>query len=228
LCESLKNTGLAGVPEEYFLLQADEPGFEFSRWSNAHNVHNQDEFIEMVKEKGTTSNGVFGSKMMWNYFPETMHLLRKTSGFQTISDARVLQQLFPNLRYIWITRNDKVRQAVSWSIAAQSNVYASWMGEVREEELTFDFSQIDNLHRLVLEGESGWRAFFNENNIEPFHVTYEALVNNYEGTAKSILDFLSIEYPANLVFSKRKLRKQANALNDAWVEKYLAQKEKRS
>jgi LPS sulfotransferase NodH len=43
---------------------------------------------------------------------------------------------------------------------------------------------------------------------------------NYEPTAIRILEYLKIPYPKNIVFGERRLQKQADALNETWVEKY--------
>ena len=98
---------------------------------------------------------------------------------------------------------------------------------VPEQEPEFDFTLIDNLHRLVLEGEAGWRAFFDECGVEPFKVIYEDLVESYEKTALRILDYLDVAVPADLVFGERRLRKQADGLNEVWVAQYLEMKAKR-
>jgi LPS sulfotransferase NodH len=56
-------------------------------------------------------------------------------------------------------------------------------------------------------------------------VPYEELVEAYEQTALAILDYLNIPFPENLVFGERRLQRQADAINEAWVEKYLAMKD---
>src|SRR4051812_48257017 len=87
LCELLGSTGIAGRPEEYFeylaatgrarqpreyfppdadpgileLLAPLEPPLEPGDWEAR---------LRDALERGTTPNGVFGSKMMWAYLPD--------------------------------------------------------------------------------------------------------------------------------------------------------------
>jgi LPS sulfotransferase NodH len=79
-----------------------------------------------------------------------------------------------------------------------------------------------------LEGEAGWQTFFEASGVQPFKVVYEELVEAYEETALGILDYLNIPFPKDIVFGERRMQKQADTLNDLWVEKYLAMKEQAS
>jgi hypothetical protein len=53
-------------------------------------------------------------------------------------------------------------------------------------------------------------------------------VEAYEETALRILDYLNVPFPKDLVFGERRMQKQADVLNDQWVEKYLAMKHQAS
>lgn len=223
LCEALKNTGLAGNPEEYFL---DGQGWEDGEWAHQHHVTTRPDYLKLVFNHGTSPNGVFGAKIMWNYFPIMIEKLTALPGYQGWPAPQIILDLLPNVQFIWMVRRDKVRQAVSWARAAQTDVYA-WhknTAPAPKQEPCFDFSFIDNLHRLVLEGEAGWQSFFVACGKEPIKVIYEDLVDDYEGTALRILDALKIPYPIAIQFQERKLQKQADSLNDLWVEQYLRMK----
>ena len=225
LCEALKNTGLAGFPEEYFL---DGQGWEDGEWARQNGVVTRDDYLRLVFEKGTSPNGVFGAKIMWNYFPIMHQKLTELPKYRGWNAPPLLADLFPDLHYIWIVRRDKVRQAVSWAKAGQTNVYGWSKGEplpVPRQEPTFDFTFIDLLYNLILEGEAGWQSFFEASGVQPFQVVYEDLVEAYEETALRILDYLNVPFPKDLVFGERRMQKQADALNDLWVEKYIAMKE---
>jgi LPS sulfotransferase NodH len=152
--------------------------------------------------------------------------LRALPEYKDLDAPALMAALFPNIHYVWIVRQDKVSQAVSWAKAGQTDVYAWPKGEpsIPKREPAFDFEFIDQLHRLILEGETGWQSFFEACGVQPFKVVYEELVEAYEPTALRILDHLRVPYPKNLVFGERKLQKQADALNEAWVKQYLEMK----
>jgi LPS sulfotransferase NodH len=227
LCEALKNTGLAGIPEEYFLYHEDRENWENGRWARQHGVSSRSGFLELVLTKGTTTNGVFGTKLMWNYFPNVIGNFQEMAAYKGLEATEILPKLLPNLYYIWIVRHDKVRQAVSWSIAAQTDIYASWQaeGQSPRQEPIFDFEQIDLLYNLTLAGEASWQAFFKRCGAVPLKVVYEELVGSYEATALRILDYLGVSYPPDLVFGQRQLKKQATELNERWAEKYREMKQ---
>jgi trehalose 2-sulfotransferase len=126
LCEALKNTGLAGIPEEYFLYKEDEGSWENGCWAQHNGVTSRRGFINLVLAKATATNGVFGTKLMWNYFPHVIRSLQELPEYQGLAAAPLLGMLLPNLHYIWLVRADKVRQAVSWAMAAQTDIYAAW------------------------------------------------------------------------------------------------------
>jgi Stf0 sulphotransferase len=73
LCRALADTGVAGRPEEYFITgpaEAFPPDWKF--WEEGplaleHGVSDRRAYLDLVFRLGTTGNGVFGAKMMWNY-----------------------------------------------------------------------------------------------------------------------------------------------------------------
>lgn len=216
LCEALSLTGVAGFPSEYFLEWED------AEWARSRGATSRSAFLDLVLREGISPNGVFGVKLMWNYFPDVVGKLRALPGCAQLAPGPLLARLFPDIRYIWIVREDRVRQAVSWAIAAQTNIYSasqsSW--RVPEQEPHFDFELIHNLHRLIVEGEAGWKAHFDACGVEPLRVVYEELAADYEGTARCALEYLGLE-PLTPVFSgEREMRRQATAVNDAWAHRY--------
>jgi LPS sulfotransferase NodH len=218
LCESLKNTGIAGVPGEYFL------SWENGSWAQEHFVSTRREFIKLIIEKGTTPNGVFGINIMWNTFSEeTVPRLRELPEFNRVPRHLLLQKIFPNLRFIWIIRRDKVRQAVSWAKAGQTDIWASHQLEhgKPKQKPAFDFQMIDGLYNLILKGESGWAQYFNDCGIEPFKLYYEDLAESYESKTIEVLKYLGITVPGNLKICEVPVQKQADAINDEWTAKYL-------
>ena len=168
-------------------------------------------------------SSVFGIKIMWIYFRKMIHTLQELTDFAGMPAPQLMKTLFSEPQYIWIVRHDKVRQAVSWAIAGQTGVYAWPKGEtpVPKQEPRFDFSFIDKLYGLILEGEAGWVDFFKASEVNPFKVVYEELVDAYEQTTLDILEFLNVEYPEKMMFGERRLQKQSGALNEEWAERYI-------
>ena len=221
LCEALENTGLAGLPKEYFLC-AENYHWEDSPMAREHNVTTNAACLAKIIEISTTPNGVFGTKVMWNYLSRMIEHLQELSAYRGLDACPLLRTLFPNLYFVWMIRRDKVRQAVSWAKAANAGIWA-WTREdppEREQEPAFDFELVDNLVRLIDEGERGWEQFFLECGVEPLKVYYKDLVCAYERTALDVLDYLGVPYPGDLALGERRMKRQSDGLNDKWVQKY--------
>jgi LPS sulfotransferase NodH len=88
------------------------------------------------------------------------------------------------------------------------------------QNLVFDFEAIDNWLQAILQHEAAWQHYFAEWGVTPFTVVYENFTTAYEATVFDILCYLHIPAPDGLVFGKRELQKQANALSEEWVQRY--------
>jgi LPS sulfotransferase NodH len=215
LCEALKDTGLAGRPEEYF-WRNDEPF-----WSERWGVSSYAECVASAKEQGATPDGVFGVKVMRGYVNDFLEKLRR--AYDEANTAREsLSAVFPDLRYVWISRRDKLRQAVSFSKAIQTRIWARTEEDPASNvEPEFRFEEIRRLVRELTEHDDAWQAYFEECGQEPLKVTYEVeLENAYEETALRMLEFLEIPVPSNIGFGERRLKKQADGLSERWVRRY--------
>ena len=141
LCELLRATEVAGMPDEYFeRASRDRPSLRQPRQyfedpsrrghrraapskpvEGRPEQHGEFEaWFRYVLPRGTTSNGVFGSKMMWNYFDEFRLRASELPGTGTLTFNQTLDAVFPNLKIIFMRRRDKVAQAVSLWKAIQT------------------------------------------------------------------------------------------------------------
>ena len=124
LAHALDSTGIAGRPQEYF-----DPNFE-ELWLERLGISSDAEFFEKILPEGTTPNGVFAAKVHWHQFEYLARKLRAVHGGGPILD--LLRDTFPDLRYVFLTRRDKVRQAVSYYRAIETNIWWSFPGRSRD------------------------------------------------------------------------------------------------
>jgi trehalose 2-sulfotransferase len=250
LCEGLTNTALAGRPKEYFEALRHSglprrPKEYFTDFNDGEVLDLLGEYstvdtlpkrfargeeyaryLSHVFEEGTTPNGVFGAKIMWGHLDDFTANLREIAAYRDLPMPELLATVFPGLRYIHMTRRDKVRQAVSLWKAIQSSTWAQEGPSTPEAacKLVFHFGAIDHLLQQLVSHEDAWQRYFTENNISRFHVIYEEFVESYEQTSLEILSYLHIDTPEHLVFSERRMKRQANALSEDWVQRYHALK----
>jgi trehalose 2-sulfotransferase len=202
LCEALKKTGRASWPEEYFAVLKNtsrrEPlaayfqsNYESARWS----VLSPADYIERVLEVGTSCNGMFGARIMWNYFDDFMCSLRCLTGCRDIAVRDLLASVFPNLHYIWVTRRNKVRQAVSLWKASHRQTWKQDEPSLPKSELTLHFEVIDRLAQQIVADEADWWRYFDACGFQPFTVVYEDMIGAAELTAHDVLRYLKIPIP---------------------------------
>jgi LPS sulfotransferase NodH len=253
LCQELDKTGLAGHPQEYFeaLRRSGVPRrpheyFDPERHPNIverlafremfegapkpsplWHPATYDQYLEWALDEGTTPNGVFGAKLMWGYLGDFAELLRGIDGMAGRSLPDLLSRAFPGLRYVQITRRDKVRQAVSLWKAVQTQAWQRDAGasddghDGRLLEPVFSFRAINYLMRQLTAHDASWDAYFLGLGYEPLKVTYEELAESTEDVVHSVLEHLGIAAPQNLQIGPPRLSVQADEISELWVARVL-------
>ncbi len=248
LCHLLDQTGIAGHPEEYFeaLRQSGVPRRPHEYFDPARHANiierlafrelpdgsehtpsplwdpgSYDRYVQWALEQGTTDNGVFGAKLMWGYLGDFADLLRGMPGNAGLAVPDLLARIFPGVRYVRITRQDKIRQAVSLWKAVQTQ---AWREEERAggapaAEPVFSFRAINYLVRLLTAHDASWDAYFLGLGLEPLKVTYEELAEAPEPVVRRVLDALGIAAPQHLALDAPALRVQADERSEDWVRR---------
>ena len=230
LCDGLSSSGVAGDAEEYFPERAPD-GTVFvaagaalkdpDTWGCDWQRAPFDECLKRVLRNGTTPNGVFASKVKWPNVPYLGEMLGVSPEQGALSLAENLKSLFPNLQYVWVTRRDKVRQAVSLVKARQSSQWKELTAQPqRSHAADYNFYAVDLALRQIVREECAWEEYFTRAGITPLTVVYEDLARNYESTVRELLDRLGIDLPREYEFPPPRLRKQADAESDDWVDRY--------
>lgn len=213
LAHLLHSSGVVGYPGEFF--SPDDARRFREEWRTLR----FEDYLARVFEIGTSSNGVFAAKLMWNYFDEFMFEMRRLTGEYERLDLEVISDVFPAPRFVFVRREDVLAQAVSWSKAAQTGQYAAH--QAKTGMAVFDFDQIDGLRELVLVQNGAWERWFAMHEIEPFQVTYEQLSADQVGVTMRTLSFLDLQPAARAtIASPRELTKQADGINAEWISRY--------
>jgi LPS sulfotransferase NodH len=245
LCHALDQTGVAGHPEEYFealswsgLPRRPHEYFDPDRHANIverlafrempdgaarpsplWHPDTYDQYLAWALEQGTTPNGVFGAKLMWGYLGDFAQLLRGIEGMAGRPLPELLGRAFPGLRYIQITRQNKIRQAVSLWKAVQTQAWKREAGEEveRSVELVFSFRAINYLVRLLTAHDASWDAYFLGLGYEPLKLTYEELAQGTDAVVGRVLEHLGIPAPQGPAVEAPRLSVQADEVSEEWV-----------
>ena len=210
LCQALWHTDLAGRPQEFFSPTREEKIAE-EQQLGVNPTEDYTGYLNALMVKRATPNGVFGGKIMWPHLDP----FREKAG--------ELKDVFPNLSYIWVRRDDKLRQAISLWKAKQTKVYNSLQeGSVTQAgELKFDYDEIRKIVGRFAKQDDSWGTFFEQNGIEPFEVHYEAFAEDYEATTRKMVEFLGVDIPGDFQVKPLTYKKLADETNEEWYKKYL-------
>jgi len=178
-----------------------------------------DQYLAWAIERGTTANGVFGAKIMWGYLGDFADLLRGIDGLRALPIPQLLNEVFPALRYVQITREDKVRQAVSLWKAVQTQAWRREADGNADLEVEFSFRAINYLVRLLTAHDASWDAYFLGLGRRPLKVTYEELAAAPDSTVRRVLRHLDIEVPGPLELEGPRLKVQADEISEDWVRR---------
>ena len=97
---------------------------------------------------------------MWGYLDDFVGNLREIAAYRDLPVPELLATVFPDLRYIYVTRRDKVRQAVSLWKAIQNSIWGQQEGSPAPQanhKLVFHVEAIDHLLRRTVDHEEAWR-----------------------------------------------------------------------
>lgn len=220
LCEALKDTGIAGRPPgNLFRLVVDQ---------SAHLPKTAD--IVASVEATRTSNGVCGERMFWNGWGALLECLRQGQNSRSnLSDVDVLSRYFGDLRFIWLRREDKLRQAISfWRATHPKEQFRHPTDPLVPINVPeFDYDEIESFERLVSDQEVAWRNWFETNEVEAFEVVYEQFAADRNVGVQSILvDFLQVGLPHRSL-QPSMIHRQADIHTERYLELFKEERVRR-
>ena len=211
LCELLSSTKMAGQPQEFLNKKREEKSqFPLNPYSS-YIRHNFNHFA--------SDNGFSGIKMMWDNLEDMIQRLRAESYDYASSDLEIVRQAFPDPSFIFIERENKLRQAISlaraeqtkvWDIKRNSSASKRTFARVTDFHITQSYNRLANY-------ENAWKAFFQKYQLPFYHVTYDEITQHPEAAIKDILSFLDVPNYSQASIQPPQRKKQAD-----WYTDYLA------
>lgn len=180
--------------------------------------------IEKIYDSGAANN-IWAGIIHRCHYNRTLQTLRELSGIKGIDDYTTLFKIFPNIKFIYLHRIDKIAQAVSLEKAIQSEQWCIHHSNKKEQKnVRYNQKRIEqNIKNLYL-ADSEWSRFYQLNRINPVYITYEELKKDPIPQINKICQLLNIETPQNIetVLNSTALpKRQSNQINREWIERFL-------
>lgn len=215
LCKALEATQIAGIPNEWLYRWLDDP-----------HEQGQAELQMLLWGRGSTSNGVFGLKHSFHepHFTKLVETFRQFPGCpaQETNRVRIWEHAFPAHKHIFMTRRNKVRLAVSWWKAINTQEWHRLSSASPKATDLTDVYSFDAIHHLYSEcsmREAGIQEFFSEGSIVPLSIVYEDFIQEYEKTVRKVLEFLELDTTNTKIFAPS-LARTADDISEEWVQRF--------
>lgn len=219
LTDGLHATRRAGRPNQFFsphfapdygVKYNLDPGGDFAG------------YVDGIINATMTSNEVFGFKLMGWYLYQFVEQLRRSAGpgVGERNDAEVLADAFPRLRFVHITRRDKLRQAISKARAMQTGVWKLTAPAPARSPERFNRDLISQCLREGEIEESFWERFFHSAQVEVLHLEYEDLALDYERTLRGVFNFLRIRLAPSTAIAPPQTIRQSDEVSAEWEDRY--------
>jgi LPS sulfotransferase NodH len=226
LGEALYFAGGLGCPLEYF-HSGFRPGFE--------KIWNAESMSDLVREtwgRRTDPSGTLSVKLFWRdvvdlaasldpaAFAGLVEMQPEETPTALYRDlAALLRSLFPQPAFIHLYRRDRLRRAISSVAASQTGQWRAIPGleNAPLAERAFDYDRIDGMISSADFSQRHWCNLFAATAVSPVTITYEDLVADYQSVVAALLAQLG----GGQAIRQPRMRRQADAVNENWVLRYL-------
>ena len=242
LVESLKATGVAGRPEEFFqyLPQtglAPQPRQWFADVTDqsilsllaplvpgAPDARDATQWRAELLDAGRTPNGVWGGKLMWNQTPLLLERAAELPARSGMDLLAAIADVLGDVAFVWVRRPDVVPQAVSMWRAVQTQVWRDDPSGTEDDGAQKDRAQyhpggIAHLAAILQGQDTSWQRWFTDEGVEPLEIEFPTLAKDPQGTVAGVLEWLGLDPK---LAPPPPIRRQGNARSSEWVERYRA------
>lgn len=206
LCSMLERHGI-GIPGEYYFPY--ELPERYANWNkklkgyfNGDAAHNPVEYFRCIFK---LQHSVAGIKAGW----DSVQIMLDEVG-------DIVEKMEP--QYIYVTREDKIRQAVSWAKSLLTNIWSSDdLVDGKAPEPKYSKEKIDECLGYIKFQERQFEEFLKDK--DPLRITYEEISDD---TIRKISEFLDVPIIAQKQFILDQYKKIGTKKNDEWYDRYAS------
>ncbi|MGL4611414.1 MAG: Stf0 family sulfotransferase [Trueperaceae bacterium] len=195
LCQYLISTEVAGRPQSYFRKQNMTAYAEGWRILHANGTYSFPHYLIAARAAASTENGTIGIRVVLGSLKKIITELGQLYPHLIGNDLALLENAFEELKFIYLYRNNVVAQAISLYRAEMTGHWHTVEGQKPKQSPPFDFDAIKSRLDMLERHHLAWQHWFQQVDVEPLTLEYEALSANPIASTKRILDFLGLNLP---------------------------------
>jgi len=221
IVEDMRNTGVLGCPEEWFIP-----------WQKDLSSEDLTASLASIRRRASSDNGVCAIKVMANQLHgvenNLKHVIKPPPGPMFFRFHKVFEKAV----WVWLRREDIVAQAVSRVMAQQTGINHATAGEAHfagklmagyrddyNAQARYDYNTILRECTAITLENLAWRRYFESFGITPITFSYEDVVSDESfAHLDRMASALGIAGP--LQKQSRKLVKIGNSRNDEFVKSF--------
>ena len=202
LSECLSQTRIFGLPQEY--LNTEEGANSVERISKRFGVNSFADYLSHLARKRQLGTGVFGTKI------GCLQLAYITKKYD-------INSIFPNAKFIFVTRQDVVLQAISWFVAVKTASWASF--DKARNNVDYDRDEIIRFVNLITDQSAKFENYFALNGISPLRISYEEINADIRVVVHRVKDYLGVDREINLQVDETRCKVQRTRKNTEWANR---------
>ncbi len=216
LCDTMWRTGFLGQPDEYFC----EDGYHRD-YASVDDRADISAYMSKVARLATSPNGVTGIKIMWEHFRQLICVYQTACPASEPSDIATARSLFPRTKYIWLTRENKLHQAISLYRRRATGLFYKRGGHVATAHCRKpSVDELDTLIDWLQSQDRGWQRFFQSHDISPLRVSYKEVLEDLDAVVSKIADHLRIRLPSHMALARSDYQRMSDDMTMSWIEAY--------
>lgn len=200
LCKLLEGTGRAGHPGSHF-HEADlthwQERFGIAPMTGEDETELLQPLFDAALRMGDGGTGLFGLRMQRHSFPFFRTKLRLLYPRED-TDLDAIKAAFGSTLFIYLKREDKLAQAISYTKADQTGLWhrkadGSELERLKPaEEPIYDGPLLKQTREMFLGHDREWEAWFTDQGISPCRLTYEEMSLDPVGGLNRVLEALGL------------------------------------
>ena len=145
---------------------------------------------------------------------------RVLSGY--FGNDTAIADVLPNHRWVWLTRRDKIAQAVSLSRAVQTGEWTSRDRDSSTKDIEFDYYHVLSRLMMIMINDVAWNAYFEAYNIHPYLLFYEEVFSDTQLHLRRLIEYLDDGALClnGVIDTTATFSVQSDAVNTEWGERF--------